>query len=166
MTMLDHVNNVIRACFYQLHQLHCVHCFLSKDAAKLLVHAFISSRIDYCNSLLYGASSHVIRKMQAVMNSAARLICSVGRFNHITSVIRDEVYWLPVQQRIKYTIALLVYKCLRGTGLSYLSDCYTALTEANLCHRQRSVTHSYLVLPQTTNYHFGPRSFRSSGPNV
>ena len=141
MTMLDHVNNVTRACLYQLGQLRCVHRSLSKESAKLLVHALISSRVDYSNSLFYGASSHFIRKMQAVMilNSAAWLICSVGRFDHIIPVIRDELHWLPVQQRIKCKIALLVYKCLHGTGPSYLSDSCTALTEANLRHRLRSV---------------------------
>ena len=144
----------------------CVHRSLSKDAAKLLVHTFISSRADCCNYLLNCASSHVIHKMQAVMNSAARLICSVGRFSHITSVMRDELPWLPVQQRIKYKIALLVYKFLHSTGPSYLSDCCTALTEANLRYRLHSVMHSDLVLPLTRTYRLGPCSFGSSGPSI
>ena len=92
MTMLDRVNTVTRVCFYLLHQLRRVHRSLSKDAVKLLVHVFISSRVNYSNSLLYGASSHVIRKMQAVMNFAIRLICSIGRFNHITLVMKDELH--------------------------------------------------------------------------
>ena len=104
--------------------------------------------------------------MQAIMNSAARFIFSVGPFDHITPVMKDKLHWLPVQQRIKYKIALLVYKNLHGTGPSYLSDCCAALTEANLRYRLRSVTHSDLVLPRTRTYRFSPRSFRSSGYSV
>ena len=77
MTMLDYVNNVTRACFYQLRQLCCALRSPSKVPANLLVHAFISCRVDYI-SLHFSASSHVIRKMQAVMNAAALIICSVG----------------------------------------------------------------------------------------
>ena len=63
-----------------------------------MVHAIISSRVDYCNSLLCGASSHIIRKMQTVINSAALLVYSVGRFDHVTPVMRDKLHWLPVQE--------------------------------------------------------------------
>ena len=55
MTMAEHVNTVTHNCFYQLHQLRFNRHSLSPDTAKLLIHASISSRVDYCNSLLFGA---------------------------------------------------------------------------------------------------------------
>jgi hypothetical protein len=73
MSFAEHVNSTVRACFYQLRQLRFVRRSLTPDCAKTLVHAFVTSRVDYCNSLLHGASAHVIRHLQAVMNAAARL---------------------------------------------------------------------------------------------
>ena len=77
MSFADHVNAVVRACFYQLRQLRFVRRLLTPDCAKTLVHAFVTSRVDYCNSLLHGASVHVMRHLQAVMIAAARLICGL-----------------------------------------------------------------------------------------
>ena len=111
LTMAEHVNSITRSCFYQLRQLHFIRRCVSQDAAKALVHAFISSRVDYCNSLVFGATDQVIRRLQAVMNAAARLIVGLRRSDHITPALRDTLHWLPVKQRIVYKIALLVYKC-------------------------------------------------------
>ena len=107
MTMANHVSAVTRSSFYQLRQLRVIRRCLTDDAAAALVHALVSSRVDYCNALLYGASQLVTRRLQAVINSAARLITGVGRFDHITPVLRDVLHWLPVEQRVQYKIALL-----------------------------------------------------------
>ena len=53
LTFADHVKKLAGKCFYQLQQLRVVRRRLSTDAAKTLVHALISSRVDYCNSVLY-----------------------------------------------------------------------------------------------------------------
>jgi len=72
-----------------------------------LIHAFISSRIDYRNAVLYGATDAVIRRLQAVLHAAARLITGVRRNDHITPTLRDTLHWLPVSQRIMFKIALM-----------------------------------------------------------
>jgi hypothetical protein len=105
--MAEHVNALCRSCFYQLRQLRFIRCSLPRESAELLVHAFVSSRVDYCNSLLYGASTHVTRKLQAVLNTAARLITGLRRYDHITPALRDDLHWLLVKQRITYKVALL-----------------------------------------------------------
>ena len=69
--------------------------------------AFISSRIDYCNANLYGATDAVNRRLQAVLHAAARLITGVWRNDHITPTLRDTFHWLPVSQRITFKIALM-----------------------------------------------------------
>ena len=98
-------------------------CDTANDTTKLLVHALILSRVYYCHSLLFGASTHVLRRLQAVLNAATRPITGLGRFNHITSTLRDELFWLPMRQRIDYKLVLLVYKCLNGAAPLLLSDC-------------------------------------------
>ena len=166
MTMLYHVNSVTRSCFYHLRQLRTVRRVLTHDSAKILAHAFVSSRVDYCNSLLFGASAHVLRKMQTVLNAAARLVCGLGRFDHITPAMWDDLHWLPVRQRIEYKIALLVYKCLHGVAPLYLNDYCAAITETNRRHNLRSISLGDLLQSRTRTHRIGPRSFRFSSPIV
>ena len=68
-SMSDHVASVCRSCYFQLRQLRQVKGSLTSDAIKLLVHAFISSRLDYCNSLLDGVSDGALRKLQSIQNA-------------------------------------------------------------------------------------------------
>ena len=67
LTMSDHVSSVVRSCFFQLRQLRSVRHSLPVEARKALVHCFISSRIDYCNAILYGISGVVLRRLQTVL---------------------------------------------------------------------------------------------------
>ena len=94
------VNNITRSFFYQLRQLRSIRRSLSTDAAKTLVHSLISSRVDYCNSIFYGATNIVVRRLQSVLNAAARLISNKRKFDHITPRLRDQLHWLPISQRI------------------------------------------------------------------
>jgi len=84
---------------------------------------FISSRRDYCNSVLYGVDDGLLKKLQAVQNAAARVTTETRKYDHIRPVLR-ELHWLPVRKRIVYKMAVMVYKCLRGMAPSYLAvDC-------------------------------------------
>jgi len=67
-----------------------------REATKTVVHAFISSRLDYCNSLQFGISDKLLRRLQAVQNAAARLVTGTRRREHITPVLR-KLHWLPVR---------------------------------------------------------------------
>jgi len=84
-----HVAAVCRSGYYQLRQLRPVTGSLSADAAKTLVQAFISSRLDYCNVLLYGVSDGMMRRLQSVQNAAARLVTGARRRDHITPILYD-----------------------------------------------------------------------------
>ena len=130
------------------------------------MHAFVSSKVDYYNSLLYGATAQVTRKLQAVMNVAARLICGLKRFDLIMPAVRDEQHWLPISQRVNYKVALLVYKGLHGTGPAYPTDYCTALTVADRHHQLRSVTRGDIILLRTKTKRIDLRSFHSSDPAV
>ena len=52
---LGNVKKLAGSGFYQLRQLRTVRRLLTRstDAAKALVHDLMSSRVDYCNSVLY-----------------------------------------------------------------------------------------------------------------
>ena len=80
-------------------------------AAKTLMQAFISSRLDYCNALLCGVSDGLMRRLQSVQKADARLVTGARRRDHITPIIR-QLHWLPVRQRVTFKIAVLVFQCL------------------------------------------------------
>ena len=56
------------------------------------------------------------------MNAAARLVTGVGKYEHITPVLRDVPHWLPVSKRIIFKITVLAFNCIRGTGPAYFND--------------------------------------------
>ena len=94
-----HVNNVSRTAYYHLYNIDRIRCYLSQSAAEQLVHAFITSKLDYCNALLCGLPSLLTQKLQRIQNAAARIITRTSRSAHITPFLFS-LHWLPVCQRI------------------------------------------------------------------
>jgi len=83
----------------QLRQLRLVTESLSADAAKTLMQAFISTRLNYCNALLSGVSGGLMCRLQSVQNTAMPLVTGARHRNHITPILR-QLYWLLVHQRV------------------------------------------------------------------
>jgi len=114
--------------------------------------------------LLYGVGDGLLKKLQAVQNAAARVVTGAKKFDHITPVLRD-LHWLPIRQRIKYKLAMTVYKCLRGLAPTYLADDCLAIS-AIACKRHiRSARSGTLSVPRTTTT-LGMRSFAIAGPVI
>jgi hypothetical protein len=166
LSMKQHVDNVVRSCFYHLRQLRSVRGSVPADAMKTLVHAFISTRIDYCNAILYGVSAAVCRRLQAVLHAAARLITGVKRNEHITPTLRDTLHWLPVPQRITFKIALMAFDCIRGQCPTYFRDICKPVESVVARARLRSADRHDVIVPRTRTIRFGKRSFRVSAPTV
>ena len=64
LSITDHINKACNAAFYHLHNLRRIKKYLSRDSLITLVHAFITSRLDYCNGLLFGLPKAQIAKLQ------------------------------------------------------------------------------------------------------
>ena len=119
MSMLIHINKTCSSAFYDLYNIRRIKKYLSRSVAESLVHAFITSRIDYCNSLLYGLPNSHIMKLQRMQNAAARLVTETTRFCHVTPLF-FHLHWLPISYRIMFKILLLTFKCLYGQALTDL----------------------------------------------
>ena len=97
--MWPHIRLLTGKCSVQLHQFRIVRKSLDMGTINLLVHAFVNSRLDYCNSLLYGVAKKYLSRLQILQNQAARLIFVKRKFDHASPLLM-ELHWLPVQKRI------------------------------------------------------------------
>jgi len=80
---------------------------------KTLVHAFITSRMDYCNAVLAGSPKSTTDTLQRVLNAAARLITNTDKYDRgLSSLLHDQLHWLNVPERIEYKLAVTVRQCL------------------------------------------------------
>ena len=136
--------------------------YLTPEATKSLVHAFIMSRLDYGNVLLAGLPLEHLKKLQRIQNIAARIITFTPRRDHITPILR-QLHWLPIKRRIEFKILLHVFRCINGTALLYLADmlkrqCSTGRTHSSQRH--------LLEVPRTKLVSFGDRSFKVIGSRL
>ncbi len=101
----SHVNAITKSAYYHLKNIAIIRCFVSSQDLEKLVHAFIISRVDYCNSLL---PKKTIRQLQLIQKAAARILTRTRKYDHSTPVLRS-LHWLPVTFRIDFKELLLVY---------------------------------------------------------
>jgi len=87
----------------------------------MLVVALVAFRLDYCNSLLNGLSQTQMLRLQRVQNTAARLICRIKKFEHISTSLQS-AYWLPVVLRPRFKLLFIVFRVLRGVDPLYLQE--------------------------------------------
>jgi len=162
LTMESHIKMVSKNAYYHLRNIASIRNTLCVDSAKALVHAFISSRLDYCNSLLYGLPQKSIDRLQRVQNMAARLITGTKITDHITPVLYG-LHWLPISQRIAFKIITLTFKALHGLAPQYL----TQLIRPYRPRRSlRSANKDLLDLPKMSLKRYGCRSFQYAAPTL
>ena len=113
LSMKTAINKTCQSGLYHLNNIGRIKRFLTFEDRKLIVQAIVMSRIDYCNSLLYGVAATNLSKLQRVQNAAVRLVCSLPRHEHITSSF-IRLHGLPINFRINFNIAMLCFKCIHG----------------------------------------------------
>ena len=136
--------------------------YLSSTTTEILVHAFVSSKLDNCNSLLYGLPNCLLKKLQHVQNAAARLITLSRKHEHITPILFN-LHWLPVNYRIIFKILLITYKALNDLAPSYVRDLLTPYTPSR---QLRSSSKDLLSIPHFNLKTYGARSFSVAAPTL
>ena len=133
------------------------------SSLKTAVQAFVSTRLDYCNSLINGIADGLMQRLQAVQNAAARLITGARRRDHISPALQ-QLHWLPVRQRVQFKLAVLVFKALHGLAPQCLTDDCQLVSTAG--RRQlRSSDAVTCVVPRTRTC-LGDRAFGVAGPRL
>jgi len=128
-----------------------------------VMHAFISSRLDYCNALYLGVSQSLLSRLQLVQNAAARMLTGTRKREHISPVL-SSLHWLPVKQRIEFKVLLFAYKGLHGLGPPYISDLLS--THHNAVRNLRSSSSLQLTVSRTRLKSKGDRAFSVAAPQL
>ena len=121
LTMNAHFSNIAQTCYFELRCLASMRRFQTSTATATLVSACVLSRIDYCNSLLFGSTHDVTSHLQRIQNFAARVILHLPKSSSIIIHLKS-IHWLPVKVRSTFKIACLSYHCYSRTAPSYVVD--------------------------------------------
>ena len=162
MSMNKHITNVCKSCFFHLRKIARIKDYLSTSDIQTLVHAFITSKLDDCNSLFYGLPKILIDLLQNVQNCAAKRVTGSKKYDHITPIMK-QLQWLPVNQRIIYNVALIKYKALNGLAPHYTRNMLNyCISSVNL----RSSSKGLLIVPRVRLVNYGERSFSYAAPKL
>ena len=135
---------------------------LSFHNLEKVIHTFITSWLDYCNSLYLGLPKSLLSRLQLVKNSAARLLTGSRKRDHITPILAS-LHWLPILHRIHFKTLLMVLKALNGLAPPYITE---------LIHRHsaprslRSCSMGLLNVPRTRLKQRGDRAFDVAAPRL
>ena len=160
MTMSSHVMSLVKSVSYHTRNISRIRRNLTTDSAKKLVNSLVTSRLDYCNSLLVGISGGLLKRLQCAQDWAARVVLQLPRS---VDPPLQELHWLPVSKRIDYKLTVTVFKAIHGLAPDYINELIIPVTAAS---RTRLGEGSYrLHVSRTTNGR-GDRTFKIAGPNL
>ena len=119
---------------------------LDRETAATLVHAFVTSRIDYYNALLANAPRTTTDKLQRVLNAAARVTTGTRKFDWgLMHILHDKLHWLDVPQPVTFKLCMTVYKSLHGLAPQYLSELCVPVADVAGRRQLRSVSRGLIL---------------------
>ncbi|KAJ8017537.1 hypothetical protein HOLleu_44986 [Holothuria leucospilota] len=157
------INSLVSSCNYHLRNLFRIGRYLDKETRHSVVRAFLLSRFDYGNALLYGASSNDLNRIQSLQNRCAKFIFSAARLDSPKPLLRA-LHWLPIRKRIQIKFCLYVYKCLNNFAPTYLSSMLHRKTSPLYGPVTRSAMDGTLLLIPPSKKRVGDGAFSIAGP--
>ena len=123
---------------------------LTQDVCERLVHAFITSKLDSCNSILYGLRSCELDKLQRVQNAAARLVTMASKSDHITPIL-FKLHW----------VLFITFKALHGQAPSYINELLNIfqLIQPSRSFRSSSLKYLIVSVPKCSTVSYGHTAF-------
>uniref|UniRef100_A0A803TEJ9 Reverse transcriptase domain-containing protein n=1 Tax=Anolis carolinensis TaxID=28377 RepID=A0A803TEJ9_ANOCA len=121
LTLETQVSAVAGRAFAQLKLVRQLRPYLEKSDLTMVVHALVTSRLDYCNALYVGLPLKTAWKLQLVQRSAARLLTGAN-YRARSMPLFKELHWLPFTFRTQFKVQVITYKALNGLGPTYLRD--------------------------------------------
>jgi hypothetical protein len=164
LTMEPEISNIRRKAFYHLGRIAKIKKFLSRSALTQLIHAFVTSQLDYGNALLIGLLKKSLVSLQRVQNAAARVIVGIRKLDPVKPYLKT-LHWLLIEKQIEFKIAVLTYRCLNCHAPKYLQDLLVLYRQdTNVCLRSSST--SVLRVPRTHTKTYGDRAFSVAATRI
>jgi len=160
LSFTPHIKSLSKSCNFHIRALRHIRPTLTDDMAKAIATSLVSSKLDYCNSLLYGCSKSNIDKLQRVQNSLARVVTACH--SAPAHELLYNLHWLPIKHRIDFKIATLTFKLLAHHQPSYLSN---IISFYNPPRTLRSSSLYQLATPSVSTV-FGSRAFSVASPSI
>ena len=130
----------------------------------MLIHNYVISRLDYCNSIYYGLPNYLLKKLQNILNRAARLIRGLSPYDRITPVLID-LHWLPIKARIIFKINVFTFQAMKYGKPVYLRELlHDFQPEVNVTLRHNEELFR-LEMPRS-NSENGFRAFEKCAPRL
>ncbi|XP_072033035.1 uncharacterized protein [Amphiura filiformis] len=161
--MKDHIDSICRSAMTAIRKIGQIRHFIDDETAAKLVHAFVTSRLDSCNALVYVLPDSYITKLQLIQNTAARLVARIPRSQHITPVLQS-LHWLPIKKRAAYKILLMTYKALNQLAPQYISDIVSYYKPVRNLRSSNKLSLTVTSRPSTKFY--GERAFVYAAPSL
>ena len=158
----SHISEICKSAFYHIRNISHVRRYLNVESTEKLVHALVTSRLDNCNAVLFGLPDHLIKRLQYVLNAAARLVSLTNKYDHITPVMM-QLHWLPVKERINFKILLTTFKALHGINPLYLRELISPYQPRRAL---RSSNQLLLEQPAYKLKSYGSRAFSVCAPGL
>ncbi|XP_030853203.1 uncharacterized protein LOC115929122 [Strongylocentrotus purpuratus] len=166
LTMKQHVQKSCRAASFGIYRIGKLRKYLDQSSTGRLINAFVTSHIDYCNSLLINLPSSHLTKLQHIQNTAARLLTRTRKYEHITPILRS-LHWLPIPQRIQFKVLLLTYKARNGLAPVYINGLISPKVQTSSIRlRSSSSVHLQLSSGPRTHTRYGDRAFSVCAPKL
>ena len=162
MSLDNHISSIINSCFVHLRDFRHIYPLISKTVVITLANSFIHSRLDHCNSQLYGLPNYSIHCLQKVQNTTARIVTRSVRSSHITRVLKS-LHWLPVNYGIDFKICCIIHRVFSLHKPHYLSSLFSLQSNS---HSLRSSSFSPLLLPYFNKKSHGFYSFSYAAPHL
>ena len=156
-TFRSHIWAVCSSCFYHMSDVRHIRRYLDLDSAILLAIALVSSRLHYCNSLLYGIMNTDLTKLQRIQNRLAHFVTKSPPFTCSSVPLLRSLYWLSVKYRILFKISLLTYTTIHEEQLVYIHS----MLAASLPSRSLRLNKGIILLFPRVKTNRGARFFHS-----
>jgi hypothetical protein len=160
LSLSSHVASVTKSAIISFKNMAKIRKHFSFQSFEILTHAFVTSRLDYCNSLLTGANHSDLNKLQLVQNYSAKILCNRKKYDSVTPLLKG-LHWLPIRERVVFKAMVMSYKAIKNQAPSYISNMVTKYAPGRYL---RSSTSELLKVPRANTRGFGDRAFSIFAP--
>ena len=137
------------------------------ESTATIVHAFVSSRVDYCNAVFIRVPKIITDRLQQVLKAAARVVSDTQKFDRgLSRLMHTELHWLDVPERVQYKLGVLMYQCQHNQAPQYLPDHCISISVTVFRQRLRSASSHQVSVPRYRLSTYGHRAFSAAGPTV